>query len=73
MATVKSILSGVKGWASDIVELLLALALIFLVIDILFGPTLNIVDNLVAVINSFVSQGVIGLIALLIFLAIYNK
>jgi hypothetical protein len=73
MATVKSVLSDVKGWASAIVELLLALALIFLVIDILFGPTLNIVDNLVAVINSFVSQGVIGLIALLIFLAIYNK
>jgi len=73
MATVKSIFANVKGWAQDLVEIGLVLALIFLVIDILFGPTINIVDNLVSVINSFVSQGVVGLIALLILLAIYNK
>ncbi len=73
MATVKSVLSNIKGWAMEIVEFGLALVLVFLVVDILFGPQLNIVDNLVAVINSFVGQGIIGLIALLILLGIYNK
>ena len=66
MATVKSIISNVKGWAQDLVELGLVLALIFLVIDILFGTPINIVGNLVDVINIFVSNGVVGLIALLI-------
>ena len=73
MATVKSVLSNVKGWAMDIVEFGLALVLVFLVIDILFGQQINIVDNLIAVINSFVGQGVVGLIALLIILGIYSK
>ena len=73
MATVKSIFANVKGWAQDLVEIGLVLALIFLVIDILFGTPINIVGNLVDVINIFVSNGVVGLIALLVLLAIYNK
>lgn len=73
MATVKSILSNIKGVAQDLVELGLVLAVIFLVIDILFGAPINIVGNLVNVINSFVAEGVVGLIALLILLAIYQK
>lgn len=73
MATVKSIFQNIKGWAMDLVEIGLALVLVFLIVDILFGPTIGVVDNLVAVINSFVSQGIVGLIALLVLLAIYNK
>jgi hypothetical protein len=73
MATVKTVFGTIKDLAGSIVEMLLALALIFLVIDILFGAQTDIVANLVTVINSFVSEGIIGLIALLIFLAIYNK
>lgn len=73
MATLKSVLSSVTGVAKDLVELGLVLALIFLIVDILFGTPIDIVSNLVNVINIFVSNGVVGLIALLVLLAIYNK
>jgi hypothetical protein len=51
----------------------LGIALIFLVVDILFGTTTGIVGNLSELIKSFTTQGIVGLIALIIFVAIYSK
>lgn len=73
MATLKETFGSISAWIIDIVEIGLSLALVFLVIDLLFGPKTWIVTNLSDLINSFVSQGVVGLIALIIFLAIYKR
>ena len=73
MATLKETFGSITSWLVDIVEIGLSLALVFLVVDLLFGPTINIVANLSDLIRSFTSEGVVGLIALIIFLAIYRR
>ncbi len=72
MANVNELFNTVGGWLKALVNLGLALALVFLIIDVLFGQTIGIVDNVAALINTFVDNGVVGLIALLFFLAIYQ-
>ena len=64
--------SNVIGWTKSIVELGFSLTLVFLVVDVLFGGLTGIVDNVAGLIDSFVSNGVVGLIALLFFLAVYK-
>ncbi|MBC8198503.1 MAG: hypothetical protein ISS67_05885 [Desulfobacterales bacterium] len=73
MATLRETFASINGWIKDIIEIGLSLALVFLVVDLLFGPVTKIVQNLSVLINSFVGQGIVGLIALIIFLAIYRK
>ena len=73
MATLKETFGSITSWLVDIVEIGLSLALVFLVVDLLFGPQINIVANLSDLIRSFTSEGVVGLIALIIFLAIYRR
>jgi len=70
---VKKFSDPIKDLLAFLVELGLALVLVFLIVDILFPGTFNIVDNLMAVLESFTGKGVVGLIALLIFIGIYNK
>lgn len=69
--SVEEVFSMLTGWAKEIVNLLLALALIFLTLDLLFGDTTGIVANVADLIASFVDEGVIGLIAFTIFVLIY--
>lgn len=73
MASLRETFASINGWVKDVIEIGLSLALVFLVVDLLFGPVTKIVLNLTGLISSFVSQGVVGLIALIIFLAIYRK
>jgi hypothetical protein len=73
MAGIKEVFSSITDWTKDLVNLGLAVALIFLVVDLLFGTTTNIVANLGELISSFTDKGVVGLIALIIFVAIYSK
>jgi hypothetical protein len=73
MATIKETFQVINEWIRDIVEIGLSLALIFLIIDLLFGEKIGIVQNVTALINSFVSQGIVGLIALILFIAIYRR
>ncbi|MCP4682238.1 MAG: hypothetical protein GY864_07880 [Desulfobacterales bacterium] len=73
MATLKETFGTISSWLLDIVEIGLSLAVVFLIVDLLFGPRTMIVSNLTGLINSFVSRGVVGLIALIVFLAIYKK
>ncbi|UCH63323.1 MAG: hypothetical protein JSU77_02385 [Fidelibacterota bacterium] len=73
MASINDLFDTVVGWLKALVELGFALALVFLVVDVLFGPLTGIVDNVAALINTFVDNGVVGLIALLFFLAIYKS
>jgi len=66
------LLKNVVGWTKGIVEFGISLILVLLVVDVLFGPTTNIVTHVTDVINLFVNNGVVGLIALLFFLGIYQ-
>jgi len=61
-----SSLTGIIGFG-------FSLAAVFLVVDLLFGAKTNIVANVSALIGSFTSQGIIGLIALIVFAAILSK
>lgn len=67
------LLNNVVGWTKGIIEFGFSLALVFLVVDVLFGQPIGIVDNVASLIDTFVSNGVVGLIALLFFLGIYKS
>lgn len=61
---ITSVLKGVVGLG-------LTLAVAFLVVDLLFPGTTNIVSNVAGLVNSFISQGLVGLITLIVFVSIY--
>lgn len=67
--SLNSVNSALKG----IVGLGMSLAVAALVVDLLFPGQTNIVGNVSAMINSFVSQGLVGLVALIVFVAMFNR
>ncbi len=69
--SIDSALSTVSSALKGIVNLGLGLVLVFLVVDILFPNTTNIVNNVGGLVASFTNQGLVGLVALLVFLAIF--
>jgi len=64
--TITTTLKGVMGLG-------MALAVAFLVVDLLFPGTTNIVGNVSKMVTSFTSQGLVGLIALLVFVTIMQS
>ncbi|MCK4742746.1 MAG: hypothetical protein KAT25_02875 [Sulfuriflexus sp.] len=50
----------------------MTLAVVALVVDLLFPGTTNIVSNVSGLVTSFTSQGLTGLITLIVFVSIYN-
>ncbi len=70
--SIDSALSTVSSLLKGIVNLGLGLVLVFLVVDVLFPDTTNIVSNVGALVGSFTSQGLVGLVALLVFVAIFQ-
>lgn len=66
ISTVSSMLNGVIGLG-------MSLAVTFLVVDLLFPGTTNIVSNVATLVNSFVSHGLVGLITLIVFIALYSR
>jgi hypothetical protein len=73
MIAFREIMQTTNGWLRELVEFGISLILVFVVIDILFPGTSGIVKNIGEVIDSFAKEGVVGLIALLLFLLIYKK
>lgn len=73
MRTFKEILQTINGWLKDIVEFGVTLLLAFVIIDVLFPGTTKVIDNIGEIVGSFAKEGVVGLIALLLFLLIYKK
>ncbi|MEE2777785.1 MAG: hypothetical protein VYE73_13600 [Acidobacteriota bacterium] len=69
--SIDSALNTVTGLLRGIVSLGLGLALVFLVVDLLVPGTTNIVDNVSALVNSFTSNGIVGLTTLIVFVAIF--
>jgi len=66
LSTVTNVLQGVIGLG-------ISLAATALVVDLLFPGTTNIVSNVSSLVNSFVSQGLIGLITLIVFVALFSN
>ncbi len=73
MAGVKDVIDSVGGWLKTLIDLGLSVILVFVIIDILFPGTTGILDNIGAVVASFADNGIVGLIALLLFMMIYKK
>ncbi len=73
MAGFSEVLGSINDWLREIINVGLGIALVFLVVDLLFGSTTGIVENLSTLIRSFTDQGIVGLIALLIFVSIYSR
>ncbi|UCH63324.1 MAG: hypothetical protein JSU77_02390 [Fidelibacterota bacterium] len=73
MAGIKDIIDSVSGWLRALIDFGLAVILVFVIIDILFPGTTGIIGNIETIVGSFADKGVVGLIALLLFLLVYKK
>jgi hypothetical protein len=70
---VNDTLGNVTNMLKSVVHFGLALMVVALVVDILFPHTTNIVGNMADFVDNFMSHGLVGLIALLVFVAIYDR
>ena len=70
---VNDALNTVTSVANGIVGLGLSLVIVALVVDILFPGTTAIVGNVSALVSSFTSQGLVGLVTLIVFVAIASR
>ncbi len=66
-------LNKVTDSLHGIMGLGMTLAVAFLVVDMLFPGTTNIVDNVAMLVKSFVGHGLVGLITLIIFITIFSR
>lgn len=73
MASIRDTVKGATGWLTDIFDFGVAIVLLFVVIDILFPGTTGVVNNVGEIVGAFATEGVVGLIALLVFLLIYKR
>jgi len=74
MAGISDVLSTITGWMKDLVNLGLAIVLVLLLVEVLFGTgTTDIVSNIAEFIYSFLDEGVVGLIIFIVVLAIYKS
>lgn len=70
---VNDVMNKVTDSIHGIMGLGLSLAVVFLVVDLLFPGTTNIVNNVATLVNSFIGHGLVGLITLIIFVAIFTR
>ena len=70
---VNDALNTVTSVANGVVGLGLSLVVVALVVDILFPGTTAIVSNVSALVSSFTSQGLVGLVTLIVFVAIASR
>ncbi len=70
---IRNALQAISGWGKEVVDFGVAVIMVGVVVDILFPGTTGVVDNIADLIGDFSSQGVAGIIALLLFVTIYNN
>ena len=66
-------LNKVSDSVHGIMGLGMTLAVAFLVVDLLFPGTTNIVNNVAMMVKSFTAHGLVGLITLIIFITIFMR
>tara|TARA_Y100000022_G_scaffold177207_1_gene166961 strand:+ start:302 stop:532 length:231 start_codon:yes stop_codon:yes gene_type:complete len=73
------ILNKIKGWASALADLGISIAALMLVIEVLglgaipFFPETSIIANLSGMLSALGAEGLMGLVAIWILYAIWNK
>jgi hypothetical protein len=71
---VNSVFSTIEGVIRAAIALIITAVGGALAVDVLFGQhTIGIVNNVTTVISAFTTQGVVGFIALIIFIAIVSR
>ena len=73
MASITETMSNISSWLRAVTELGIAVILAFVVIDVLFPGATGIVENIGAIVGQFSEQGLVGLIALLLFLLLFKQ
>lgn len=73
MSSIRETMSNISSWLRSITELGIALILAFVLVDILFPGTTGVVENIGALVSQFSEQGLVGLIALLLFLLLFRQ
>ena len=73
MAMIREVLNCSTGWLKDVFEFGIALVLILVLIDVLLPGTTGIITNVGEMVGSFAREGVVGLIALLLFLLLARR
>ncbi len=71
--SVKDTMSTMNEWLRTATELGLTLILAFVIIDVLFPGTTGVVTNLGTIVGQFSKEGLVGLIALLMFLIVFKN
>jgi hypothetical protein len=73
-------LETVKGWARELIDLLLVFIVLGVTVQIIFGDVTsgvpyfgNVVENLMALVSQLGNGGIVGLIALLIIIGLYRS
>ena len=66
MNMIETVLKGVIGLG-------LSLAATFLVVDLLFPGTTDIVNHVAALVKSFMEHGLVGLVTLIVFVALFTR
>ena len=72
----KEIITLVKGWVDDIVQLLMSFVAIGAISEVIFGSGIfgvNVIGNLTSIINNFGESGFAGLVALLVLVGLFRK
>jgi len=74
------ILTKVKGWAGALTEVGVSLLSLGIILEVLFNgqnipfwPNINIIGNIQDIVAGFSTQGLVGLVAIWVLYAIYNK
>jgi len=65
--------NSVTSVAKGAIGLGMSLAAVALVVDLLFPGTTNIVSNVGSLVGSFTSNGLIGLISLIVFVSLFSQ
>ena len=70
---IRNALQAISGWGKEVVDFGVAVIMVGVVVDILFPGTTGVIDNIADLVGNISSQGVAGVIALLLFVTIYNR
>ena len=70
---IRNTLQSITGWGKEGVDFGVAVIMVGVVVDILFPGTTGVIDNIADLVGNISSQGVAGVIALLLFVTIYNR
>jgi|TARA_B110000240_G_C13469775_1_gene440391 hypothetical protein len=73
MDSIKEAIATITGWLRNLSEVGIALILAFVVIDVLFPGTTGVVKNIGEIVGQFSEQGLVGLIALLLFMMLFKQ